>query len=84
MASGRAFGRAWSNQLAVELVEVLPETSAGGKHHAVAREGGSLSERRRHTVVVVELQQQDEDCSDPGHEERLVNDHDPAADKLDG
>ena len=52
--SGRA--RARSFQLAVELVEVLPDTSAGGDHDAVAREGGSLSERRHDPVVVAELE----------------------------
>jgi hypothetical protein len=81
--SGRTFGRARSNQLAVELVEVLPEESAGGDHHAVAREGGSLSEGCRDAVVVVELQRRDEVCCDPGHEKRLMDDHDPAADELD-
>ena len=53
--SNRTFGLARSNQLAVELVEVLPETSASGNHHAVVQEGGSLSDGRHDTVVVVEL-----------------------------
>ena len=81
--SGRTFGRARSNQLAVELVEVLPEASASGDHDAVAREGGSLSEGCRDAVVVVELRRRDEVCCDPGHEKRLMDDHDPAADELD-
>ena len=75
--SGRTLGCARIDQLATELVEVLPETSAGGDHDAIEREGGSLFKGRCDVVVVVELRQRDELCRNPGHEERLVDDCEP-------